>query len=66
MPIFATILFISAAMGAYLPPIPPYPTMPCLGTPAGNYMCTEQFLSCLYGLQPFLSESAELLTMVAA
>jgi hypothetical protein len=30
-------LFISAVMGAYLPPIPPFPTMPCLGTPAGNY-----------------------------
>ncbi len=53
-------------MGAYLPSLTPSTTAPCLGSPPANSQCTKQFLSRLHGLQLFLSEGAELLTMAEA
>jgi hypothetical protein len=64
-PFFMLFLCISASVGAYLPPLTPYTTTPCLGTPLANSQHTMQFLSRPHALA-LLSEGTELPTAALA
>jgi hypothetical protein len=44
-PVFCRFLYIPGGMGAYLTPLTPSTTTPCLGTPPANSQRTKQFLS---------------------
>jgi hypothetical protein len=52
-PVFGTIFEYFSRLGAYLPPLTPSTTTPCLGTPPANSPRTKQFLSRLHGLYLF-------------
>ncbi len=66
-PLFSVpFLCISAGVGAYLPPLTPFTTIPCLGTLPPIVGLPSSFLNRLHGHYLFLSEGTELSSRAAA